>query len=339
MPHDSALTAAGVMEISNAYRQSAVLFAGHSMGVFDLIEKAPGNSELLAEGLRCDARAVEILLNALAAMGLLEKEGEIFRNSVQASRYLVKSSPSYLGALVTHNRNAWDRWALLGRTVKSGRPAKSRVQDRYLHENGRKTREFILAMEGAAVDAASALAESLDLGAVKRMLDVGGGPGTHSFEIIKRKGDIHAVIMDLPLTLAVTAKLVKKYGMKGRVSLREGDFLKDDYGSGYDLVLMSNVLHSNNAEQCGLMIGKAYDALNPGGCLVVKEYMLDESGCAPLQPALFSVNMLLNTEGGRSYRKSEIERWMKNAGFSSLEAHGLLKYTIIQGKRPPGHSA
>ena len=322
-----------VMEISNAFRSSSILFAGYKLGIFDFLENKTAGAAEVAEKMNMDRRGTGILLNGLAALGLLSKAKEKFSNSPLSRHYLQKSSPLYVGALVEHNMNSWDKWKKLDSVVKSGSQKQNVKQNNYLRKSRKKTREFILAMEAASLDTARALAGTLTLRKVKKMLDVGGGPGTHTFEIIRKKPDIQAVIMDLPIPLRTTAEMVKKYRMERNVTLLAGDFITDPYGTEYDLVLMSNVLHSNDRKQCAAMIKKAYDALRSGGQLIIKEYVLNEDGISPLQSAIFAVNMLLSTEGGSTYKKSEIDGWLSRAGFTTISSYSLGKYLIECGKK------
>lgn len=324
------LTPHTIMETSNNYRQSAVLFAAHRLRVFDYVEE-PVSPEYAAKLMKTDTRAIEILLNALSGLGLLEKKGDSFCNSPVSSVFLRKDSPKYIGAMIDHNMNAVSKWMNIDKVVLTGEPMPGLASDKFLRKNKKTTKNFILAMEAASIGPAAEMADMIPLENVKTMLDLGGGPGIHTFEIIKRKPNIKGIVFDLPIALETTKKLVKKYKMTKNVTTKEGDFHKDNLGDNFDLILMSNILHSHSHDECRKLVTKAFGALNINGQLVISEYVLDESGTSPLQSVLFSINMLISTSQGASYKRSDIALWLESAGFSDISYELFSKnYTLIR---------
>jgi 2-polyprenyl-3-methyl-5-hydroxy-6-metoxy-1,4-benzoquinol methylase len=165
---------------------------------------------------------------------------------------------------------------------------------------------------------------------VEKALDLGGGPGTYAMEMARQGAKV--TVLDLPETIVITRKVVKQAGVSG-VTCRSGNVLTDGLGKGYDLVLLSQFIHAFPPEETAMIIGKAVAALKPGGRVAVQEFPLDETRTAPTQGALFSVNMLVQTPGGRCYPASEIVALLKQAGCSACTVGQVAGNALIIGTR------
>jgi cyclopropane fatty-acyl-phospholipid synthase-like methyltransferase len=170
--------------------------------------------------------------------------------------------------------------------------------------------------------------DSLDLRGVRTTLDLGGGPGTYGIEFAKR--GIEVTLFDLPDTMSIAREIVGEAGVKG-VSFVSGDYHIDDIGTGYDLVLLSQILHSLSPEESIELLTKAGNALNPKGKVAIHEFALAENRAAPPSGALFSINMLINTPGGRSYTPREMTSWLKTAGFGPVRVKRLAHTVLVTG--------
>jgi cyclopropane fatty-acyl-phospholipid synthase-like methyltransferase len=169
----------------------------------------------------------------------------------------------------------------------------------------------------------------LDLKGVKRVLDLGGGPGTYSMALARKGRDV--TIMDFPETLKIAKRLIDKAGLRKKVTLLPGDFTRDDMGNGYDLIFISQILHAYDEEGCTSMLKKCFHALHPGGRVVVQEFTLDETRTSPLQGAIFAINMLVNTPGGRTYTPKEMSGWLKKTGFRDIKTSFLEETVLVEG--------
>jgi hypothetical protein len=156
------------------------------------------------------------------------------------------------------------------------------------------------------------------------LLDLGGGPGTYAIHFCRQYPGLTATVMDLPTTRPFAENTIRKLGMEDRVCFVPGDFLQDDIPGRYDAVWMSHILHGESASGCRRIIDKAASCLNPGARIaVVHEFILDDTRDKPLFPALFSLNMLLATEGGRAYSQSQISGMLETAGTGGCSAVGF----------------
>jgi 2-polyprenyl-3-methyl-5-hydroxy-6-metoxy-1,4-benzoquinol methylase len=292
-----------------------VLTANHYR-IFDRCEGAGRSAVALAKELRTDGRATELLLNSLVSTGLLNKKNGRYANSPLASRYLVKGKRGYQGDILEHYNILWDNWSGLDTVLKTGKPF------RKAHDHD----SFILGMHNIASLKEKDVMKSLELAGVGRLLDLGGGPGTYSMAFARKKIDV--TLLDFPDTLRISKKLIRQAGLERKIRLLPGDFMKDDWEGGYDLIFISQIFHSYTGEECLRLLRKSRAALNPGGRVVVQEFYLDESRTKPPVGAIFAINMLVNTPGGRTYTPTEMAAWMKKAGFIRTEKK-LLNDTVL----------
>lgn len=323
----------GLLRTASNFQEARALLTAHDLGVFDAVGGGKG-ARRLAESLGTSSRGTEILLDALVAMGLLRKKGSRYYNTGTAKAYLVSTSPRYVGPVLKLNGYIWERWSRLGEAVREGHLPKA---ERELISDPVKNRDFILAMDLLGRETAGKVARRLDLRGVRRVLDVGGGPGHYSMALVERSPRIEAVIVDLPLTLRVARGVIEGRGMRGKVKTREGDFFdpRCDLGEGYDLALASNILHIEDSAHNLDLLRRIYGALNPGGTVVVNEILVDATRARPKEAALFALNMLAATARGNVYTRAEISSWLREAGFMGIKAVRLdERGTLLMGKRP-----
>jgi SAM-dependent methyltransferase len=307
-----------IRAIAYAFQESRILLTAHELGIFTAIGGGKHTSGGIASLLGTDPRATDRLMNALCAMGLLEKENGRFSNSPAAAQCLVQGSPGYLGGLM-HTVHLWGTWTTLTGAVRAG----TGILPRPGSDGGEEwVSAFIAAMHDRAVRQAPAVVGQLDLAGVSRVLDVGGGSGAYAMAFVRAKAGLSAVVFDLPNVLPLTASYIERDGLSGRVSTVAGDYLRDDLGSGFDVVFLSAIIHSNSPGENAKLIRKCARALRPGGCVVVQDFIMDEERVAPSHGAFFALNMLVGTEAGDTYTESEVSSWMIAAGLSGVSRQG-----------------
>jgi SAM-dependent methyltransferase len=311
----SPLTPNALMELATAFQRSRALLTAFELGLFTILNSEARTSEEAAEAIGANPRATDRLMNALVALGLLEKHDGRFCNSALADSHLVKGRPDYLGGL-GHTNHLWDTWSGLTEVVRLGHPAGlPGTNDR----GDDWLRPFIAAMHARGRQSAAEVVRSLDLHGVARVLDVGGGSGVYAMAFARAGRGISAVVFDLPNVIPLTRMYVVQEGLTAQVTTSVGDYLTTPIGEGFDLVFMSAVIHSNASDDNRLLFRKAAQALNPGGRLVVQDFLMTEERDGPLMPALFALNMLVGTPEGDTYTESEVRGWMSEAGFHSVE--------------------
>jgi predicted O-methyltransferase YrrM len=309
------------------WQPARVLMTASRLEVFSVLGDRHLSAGEIAKACATHPRSTALLLNACVALGFLEKRNGRYGNSPEARELLVKGKPGYLGDAIGHAEHLYLAWGGLTEAVRTNRrvtppPAVSNLPQ--VH------RDFILAMHTRALRTGEALAESLDLTGRKQLFDAGGGPGTYSIFLVRRYPGLRAIILDLPPTIEIAREVIAASGLEDRFSLRAGNYFRDDFGQGNDVVLLSAVFHSMGPRRCRLLLRKSYDSLMSGGIVVVHESLIDPSGTSPVGAALFSLNMLVNTGEGRSYSGREIAVWMREVGFVG---------PIVKPVRPPANTS
>jgi ubiquinone/menaquinone biosynthesis C-methylase UbiE len=303
----------------SGFQQARVLMTANNLRMFEHLKK-PKTAIALAKAIKADKRATELMLDALTGMGLLRKTKGRYKNTLLAERFLVKESAYYQGDILRHADSLWKRWSALDEVVRTGRPAAGHHD----HE------AFILGMHNIAALKVKAVLKEMNLKGVNTALDLGGGPGTYALEMAKR--GISVTLFDLPETIKIAKKLLKAEKAKG-IRFLAGDFLSDDIGEGYDLIFISQIFHAYSAKDNMSALRKCRKALNPQGRVVIQEFYINESRTHPPQSSLFSINMLVSTEGGRCYTTKEMKGWLSKTGFTGITEKVLEDTVLIQGVR------
>ncbi|MFO0753256.1 MAG: methyltransferase [Thermodesulfovibrionales bacterium] len=306
-------------KIWGGFWSSRVLLTANNYRIFDFLA-APRTAAELAKKLRTDPRATEILLDAVTGLGLLKKSAGTYLNTPLAASLLVTGSPLYQGDILRHADGLWKSWSGLDEVVRTGRPDRAVPFD---HD------AFIRGMHNLASLKAAEVMRAVGLAGVRKALDLGGGPGTYSIEMARR--GVSVTLFDLPDTVRIAKGFVRKSGVKG-IGYRQGDLLEDGLGDGYDLILISQIFHAFSPEENLRTLQKCREALQPGGRVAIQEFFLDPKRTSPPQSALFSVNMLVNTEGGRCYAPSEMKRWLARAGFKDARETLLEDTVLVQAR-------
>ena len=306
--------ARSLIGLSGSYWQACALHAGVALDVFTQMADASLTAEQAAEKIGADARATAMLLNALTAMGLLIKESGRYRNTDDAIRYLSRPSDEYTGFIIRHHHHLMASWQRLAEAVTTGKPVRDRVSF-----GGHNEREsFLMGMFNMAMTVAPDIVPRIDLSGRRRLLDLGGGPGTYAIHFCKANPGLSAVVFDLPTSRPFAEGTIERFGLKERIDFMGGDYIKDTLPQGFDVVWLSQILHSEGPAEGRAIIRKAAAALEPGGLIAIHEFIMDDEESGPLFPALFSLNMLLGTPYGRAYSERALKSMLAETGIGSI---------------------
>ena len=312
-----------IAAMAAGHAEARVIQTAVSLGLFDALASEACDAGALARAMGCEPRATALLADALAALGLLEKNSAKYALSDGAKRYLVAASPEYLGGMILFDAALWDEWGRLDEAIRTGRPAR----DPDMFQNDRAaTERFIRAMDSlvrARGDAAWTAAH-LNLSRMRSIVDLGGGPGTYLVEFLRKHPELRGEIWDLPGTLEVARRILHERAADviDRIELRPFDYHSDSPSNRVDAVFLSNIIHSENERDNLRLMHTCCRALNPGGLVIIKDHVMDDAMTTPAAGAVFSLYLLLTTRG-RDYSFTEIKRWLAQAGFATPEIISL----------------
>ncbi len=299
-----------ILDTAGGYWQPCTLMAAVELDVFTCIGGEHLTAEEVARRVGGHRRATACLLDALTAMGLLEKSGGRYRNRDAARRHLCRDAPDYMGYMVRHHADLIPSWSRLKTAVLTGKPVPN--PDPPPADAAR--RDFLMGMYNIARQVAPRVAPQIDLSAGRHLLDLGGGPGTWAIYFCRNHPQLHATVCDLPATRPFAEETIARYGLSDRIAFADCDYLCRQIPGTYDAAWLSHILHGEGPEDCAAILSRTVAAMKPGAVVMIHEFILDDDGAGPLFPALFSLNMLLRTEAGRSYRRSELEEMLTTAG-------------------------
>lgn len=303
-----------IHEMISSFRMSRVILTAFELEIFSILEKKNLTSKQIALRAKANIRGIDRLLNALYALGLVTKKQGHFANTSLSRKYLVKGQPNFLAGLA-HSVDLWKSWSTLTQAVIQGTTVIDRKNSE-LNEN--RLPGFIAAMHERASSHADEVIKRLDLTNVCKTLDIGGGSGAYSIGLVRAKEDIQATVFDLPDVIPLTQSYVNKSRFASRIDFIEGDFKRDSFKSGYDLILLSAIIHMNSSEENLNLFKKASRALNPRGQLVIQDFIMSEDRLKPELGAFFALNMLVNTKDGDTYTEREVHTMMKQAGLTRI---------------------
>ena len=324
-----------LMGLAGGHVEARLIQTAVELAIFDALQNSAATVEAVAGQLKLEPKATELLLNALASLELLHKRAEYFSLTEAAAKYLLKSSPQYVGAMIRFESSLWTCWEKLPEAIRSGQPV--RPPNMY-QGDPTETEIFINAMDSLvnARGDAAVTANAIDWSGIAELLDVGSGPATYPIALCQRFPKLRATIFDLPGTLAITERYVREAGMAERIRLIAGDYRKEPIPGSYDVIFLSNIIHGESFENNRSLIRKLVSNLKPGGQIVIKDHILDDSRTTPPIGAIFSLLMLLTTESGRCYSFNEIKSWMEQAGLSQVRQIDLpppLTSSLVIGTR------
>lgn len=305
-----------LLELSRSFQLSRILLTAAELNLFDLLAAGPRSVEDLCSAGEMQPRGLTILLDALASQGLVSKssQGMYYLEDTLAAKLTAHGAESVL-PMIMHGCTMWQTWHNLTQIVRTGE------NPDHMDIGSRSTEDmdaFIGAMHVIGIKMAEGIAQSIDLTKFQRLLDVGGASGTYAMAFLRKAPHMTATIFDLPSVMDIARKRLSENNFADRIKLVAGDYDTDELPEGHDLVLLSAVIHSNSRQANRNLFRKIYRALKPGGALLIRDFVMDETRTLPPAGAIFAVNMLVATTGGNSYTFQEIRDDLAQAGLTSI---------------------
>lgn len=329
-----------ILDYIEAFRRSKAMFTAVRLGIFDHLEAQPLSAEQLAARLNANAAALDRLLSACVALGLLVRDGESYRNTASASRYLVTSSPhTFAGYIVYSDESLFHLWSHLDDAVREGTNrwaqtfgSRDALFD-YYYRDPQATANFVRAMNGFGVLASERTVRAFDLSRFRHLVDLGGATGHLAIAACQAYPNLQASVVDLPRVEPFAQEQIAQSQVSDRVRFITADFFTDALPSG-DLYALGRILHDWDDTKTHALLAKIAAALPSGGGLLVAEALVNDDRSGPVYALMQDLNMLVCTDG-RERTLAEYRRLLEAAGFSDVDGRrtGSLVDAIFGVKR------
>ncbi|MCZ4097858.1 methyltransferase [Streptomyces sp. SID13666] len=323
-------TAAGILRLGNAFCDAKALLTAVELDLFTQLQEAPSGgatAEEIKGLLSLHGRGLSDFLDLLVALKVLQRTDGVYRNAPGTAKHLVRTGDAYVGGfLLRSSRNLYPAWGRLEEALRTGKQQSGSHYDE-VTQNPAILRQFIGSMDAFTNVLGAQLIEAFDWSGFTSVLDVGGARGNLCSQIVKAQPHLAGHVFDLPEMAPFAKELAEELGIPGKVEFHGGSFFSDPLPQA-EIVVMGHVLHDWDPSQRSYLIHKAYDAVLPGGTLLVYDRMLDDEP-EHAENLVISLDMLLVTDGGSEYPAAEIVGYAEHAGFAGTEVKLLGDYDTL----------
>lgn len=337
-----------IFQMAIGFWVSKTLMTAVELGVFTKLSdsEAVTIEQMRDDILQMEQRPTEVFVTALISLGLLTvttksnaygdglNKKKLYSNSEIADLFLDKNKPSYIGDfIVMLDKHLYSRWDKLEQALKSNRPVRDtedNISGGKLYDQAKlnqaleQMQMFTHSMYGISVGPAMALAKVFDFSNHKKMMDIGGGSGIYSIEVIKAYPNMSAEILDLEPVSKISNEYIKKFNLQDKMYTRVLDFTKDELPTDCDVALLSHIIHFFTEEKILSLLKKTYDSLSSeNGVVIISEWLLNDDRTGPIPSALMSLTMVVDMPEGRNYSYEEVSKMLVDVGFKNIERRPL----------------
>jgi O-methyltransferase/methyltransferase family protein len=321
-------TPQAIMELGSAFWGSKTLLSAVELGLFSELAAGPLDAEALRERLGLHPRSTLDFLDALVALGMLEREDGLYRNTPATDLFLDRSKPSYVGGILEMlNERVFAYWGSLTEGLRTGQPQNEAKAGGNLFEaiysDPEKLGGFVRGMTGTSAGVARAMAAAFPWERYKTVIDVGAAEGCVPVQLALAHDHLSGGGFDLPPVGPFFDDYVAAAGLSDRLRFYRGDFFAEDLPSA-DVLVMGHILHDWDLDEKRLLLEKAHRALPDGGALIVYDSIIDDERRENAAGLLMSLNMLIETPGGFDYTGADCQGWMRDAGFGETYVQHLV---------------
>src|SRR5713101_5456189 len=322
------LKADRIEQVAFGFMASKVLFSTIEFGLFTELAKRPLDANDIQARLKLHPRGVRDFLDALVALGMLERRGEIYSNTVETDFYLDRAKPTYIGHYVEIlSLRSYQLFDTLSEALRTGEPQneiKSGDEDWVdaMYRTPERLRMFLRGMTGHSLPSAMAIAQKFPWEKYRTFADIGTAEGCFPVQVAMAHPHLVGEGFDLPPVRPFFEEYVASFHLQDRVKFRVVDFFKDSLPTA-DVLVMGMILHDWDLEVKRTLLKKAHDALPRGGALIVYEHLIDDQRRKNVNGLLMSLVMLLETQGGFDYTGADCCKWMREAGFTEARVEQL----------------
>jgi SAM-dependent methyltransferase len=314
-----------------------ILEAALQHHVFDVLQDAPKSVEQVSQETGASVRGLRAVMNALVALEFLTKdETQKYSLTPESSTFLVSTKPSFLGGLLHQTtQQLLPQWMKLTEVVQTGEPAKSVNQEKM---GATFFERFVDALFPANYPAARVLAKILNLAQTQQptsVLDLGTGSGVWGIALAQASPLVQVTAIDWAQVLPITQRIATRNGVADRFKYVPGDYLNVDFGDGYQVAVLGQILHTEGESRSHHLLTKVFEALAPGGTIVIAEWLPDSDRRGPLNALIFAVNMLVLSDEGNTFSADEIGGWLREVGFGNIQTVAVpAPFPLILATKP-----
>ena len=317
-----------IMQLGFGFWGSKTLLSAVELDLFSALAKGPLDAKALADRLALHPRSARDFLDALVALGMLNREGDRYANTPETDLYLDKAKPSYVGGMLEMaNARLYGFWGSLTEALRTGRPQnEAKTGGNFfttLYADAGRLENFLKAMTGLSIGTAQVIAKQFPWKDYRSFVDVGTAQGGVPVQIALAHPHLSGGGMDLPIVQPIFESYVRGKGLGGRLEFHPGDFFKDPLPK-TDVLIMGHILHDWDLDEKHMLLRKAHEALPAGGALIIHEAIIDDERKQNAFGLLMSLNMLIETPGGFDYTGADCSAWMKQVGFSKTRVERLV---------------
>jgi len=307
-----------IMQLASGFMAAKHLFAANELGIFEALADDPATIEALAARTGLTTRAARISADAMVALGLLERDGDIYRNTDVAATFLAGTGPADLRPFL----RLWDKisypsWCQLAEALARG-PASE------IFEIDEEQQEILSAgIEAVQAGTAAALPQVFDFSPHRRLLDIGGGTGSWSIAVARAYPHLRGAVFELPAVVDIARRRVADAGLSGRIDVIAGDAMAETLPSGYDVFLVANLVHYWSPAQNRSFLRRVRDAAEGGSTLLLADFWTNATHTEPVMAALMAGEFAVHLRNGDVYSVDEVRDWLPEAGWRFVEHVGL----------------
>ncbi len=324
-----AVTADRIMQLGLGFWGSKTFLSAIELGLFTELANDPLTAQELTNRLQLHTRGARDFFDALVALGMLERDGELYRNTPETGQFLIRGKHSYIGGMLEMaNERLYPFWGSLTEGLRTGLPQNeiktgSAGLFETIYGDPERLRLFLGAMTGLSMGASRAIAEKFRWQHYKTVVDVGGAQGGLLVQVCLAHPHLSGINFDLPVVGPIFEEYTSGNGLNDRLKFQAGDFFNEPLPRA-DVITMGHILHDWNLDEKRMLLDKAYRALPEGGALIVFEALIDDERRQNAFGLLMSLNMLIETPGGFDYTGKDCSGWMRETGFRETRVEHLV---------------
>jgi hypothetical protein len=326
--HTGSVTPDGILQLGLGFWASRTLLSAIDLGVFTALAGAPTGLEELRTKLGLHPRGAQDFLDAMVALKMLDRDGGVYRNTIETDTFLDKAKPSYVGGILEMaSRRLYGFWGSLTEGLRSGELQNEAKHGgdifSAIYADPDMLRNFLGAMSGISAGAAHAIATKFDWKRYTRFVDVGAAQGMVPVTLARAHSHLSGIGFDLPQVQPAFEAFVAGHGLSDRIQFRPGNFFEQEMPTA-DVIVMGHILHDWDLAQKKLLLAKAFAALPKGGVVIVYDAIIDDERRENAFGLLMSLNMLIESSGGFDYTGADCTAWMREAGFTAIRVEHLI---------------